>query len=210
MLLNNKQNIRSNIQEGGVNMEKILVIAPHAEDEIIGLGGTLVKHVEQNNELYVCVVTKGQPPMFSGVFVENLRKETLACHRMLGVKKTFFLEFPAVMLESVPRYELNGEMMKIFNEVQPDIVYIPHFGDMQRDHMLVSEAAMVCIRPKYGYKIKGVYAYETLSETEWNVPHTKNMFIPQKYVDVTETMERKLQLLQCYKSQIAEFPNARS
>ena len=191
-------------------MKKVLAIAPHADDEIIGLGGTLAKHIEQGDDVYVCIATRGVTPLFSETFMEQLRAETWACHRLLGVKKTFFLEFPSVMLDSVPRYELNGAMMKVFNEVKPDIVYIPHFGDMQKDHALVSEAAMVCVRPKYGSKVVGVYAYETLSETEWNIPHTANVFIPQRYVDVTGTMEKKLQLLQCYKSQVAAFPNPRS
>ena len=191
-------------------MKKILAIAPHADDEIIGLGGTLVKHITQGDEVYVCIATRGVAPLFSDEFMEQLRAETLASHKLLGVKKTFFLEFPSVMLDSVPRYELNGAMMKVFNEVQPEVVYIPHFGDMQKDHALVSEAAMVCVRPKYSYKVVGVYAYETLSETEWSIPHAANAFIPQRYGDVTTTMEKKLQLLQCYKSQVAKFPNPRS
>ncbi|MBE5737097.1 MAG: PIG-L family deacetylase [Clostridiales bacterium] len=191
-------------------MKKILAIAPHADDEIIGLGGTLLKHVEQDDEVYVCIATKGVEPLFSKAFVEQLRGETINCHKILGVKKTFFLEFPSVMLESIPRHELNASMMNVFNEVKPNIVYIPHFGDMQKDHALVAESAMVCIRPKYDYKVTGVYAYETLSETEWNVPHVANAFIPQRYVDISETIDKKLQLMTCYKSQIAEFPNARS
>ena len=100
--------------------------------------------------------------------------------------------------------------MEVFKEVSPDVVYIPHFGDMQKDHLLVAEAAMVCVRPKYDYKVKEVYAYETLSETEWNTPHAANAFIPQRYVDITETLEGKEKLLRCYKSQLGDFPNPRS
>lgn len=191
-------------------MKRVLAIAPHADDEIIGLGGTLLKHIDNGDEVYVCIVTRGAPPIFSEEFMVQLRKETLACHKKLGVKETFFLEFPSVMLDSVPRFELNSAMSKVFESVQPQIVYIPHFGDMQKDHALVSEAAMVAIRPKYKYKVEGAYAYETLSETEWNVPHSANMFIPQKYVDVTNQFDKKIELLECYKSQIADFPNPRS
>ncbi len=191
-------------------MKRILAIAPHADDEIIGLGGTLIKHIEQGDEVYICVVTRGTPPIFSEAFMEQLRVETLKCHEMLGVKHTYFLEFPSVMLDSVPRYKLNSEMAKVFDEVKPQIVYIPHFGDMQKDHALVADAAMVCIRPKYQYKVEGAYAYETLSETEWNAPHSANTFIPQRYVDVSAQFEKKIELLCCYKSQVADFPNPRS
>ena len=191
-------------------MKRVLAIAPHSDDEIIGLGGTLLKHIQQGDEVYVCIVTRGCEPLFPKALMEKLRAETLNCHQKLGVKKTFVLEFPSVMLESVPRYELNGAMAKVFEEVAPQIVYIPHFGDMQKDHALVSESAMVCVRPKYAYKVEGVYAYETLSETEWNIPHTTNAFIPQRYVDITDTLAGKIELLQCYESQLSEFPNSRS
>ncbi len=191
-------------------MSKILVIAPHADDEIIGLGGTLLKHVKQGDEIYVCIVTRGKQPLFSEEFMLRLREETLNCHKQLEVKKTYFLEFPSVMLDEISRYELNGAMLDVFKEVKPQVVYIPHFGDMQKDHAIVSEAAMVCVRPKYSYKIESVYAYETLSETEWNIPHVANAFIPQRYVDVTDYMEKKIELLKCYNSQLSDFPNARS
>ena len=191
-------------------MKRVLAIAPHADDEIIGLGGTLLKHIQQGDEVYVCIVTRGCEPLFPKALMEKLRTETLNCHQKLGVKKTFFLEFPSVMLESLPRYELNSAMAKVFEEVAPQIIYIPHFGDMQKDHALVSEAAMVCVRPKYSYKVEGVYAYETLSETEWNIPHVANAFIPQRYVDISEILEEKLALLECYESQVAPFPNPRS
>lgn len=191
-------------------MKRVLVIAPHADDEIIGLGGTLVKHIEQGDKVYVCIATRGVPPVFSETFMQQLRQETLECHKLLGVEKTFFLEFPSIALETVPRHQLNGDLMKVFAEVQPQVVYIPHFGDMQKDHALVSEAAMVCVRPKYEYIVEKVYAYETLSETEWNIPCATNAFIPQRYVDITQTLEKKFALLKCYQSQIAEFPNPRS
>lgn len=191
-------------------MKRVLVIAPHADDEIIGVGGTLVKHIARGDEVYICVVTKGTEPLFKKEFMQKLRTETIECHNRLGAKKTYFLEFPAVQLESTPRYELNGALLKVFNEVQPQIVYIPHFGDMQKDHTLVAEATMVCVRPKYDNKVERVYAYETLSETEWNTPHTANAFIPQRYVDISNTMEKKLELLNCYQTQVSAFPNPRS
>lgn len=191
-------------------MKKILVIAPHADDEVIGLGGTLLKHKLNSDEIYVCIVTRGVPPAFSEEFMKNLRQETIECHRLLGVTKTFFLEFPSVILDSVPRYDLNGAILNVVAQVAPQIVYIPHFGDMQRDHAIVAEASMVAVRPKYDFKIEAIYSYETLSETEWNSPHCANIFVPQRYVDITSVFDKKKELLNCYKSQLSEFPNPRS
>lgn len=189
---------------------KILVIAPHADDEIIGVGGTIAKRLEQNNEVSICVVTRGEPPIFSKEFMEKLREETLRCHKMLGIKKTYFLEFPAVMLEKENRYEINGKISEVIGAVCPDEVYIPHIGDMQKDHQIVAEAAMVGLRPKYKHIVKKIYAYETLSETGWNIPNIQNEFIPNVYVDISEYLPKKLQAMECYGSQLGDFPDARS
>lgn len=189
---------------------RILVIAPHADDEILGVGGTMARHIAEGNEVYVCVVTRGVEPLFSEEIVQETRKQTKDAHNYLRIKKTFFLEFPAVMLEQVPRYQLNGAIAKVIEEVEPDEVYIPHMGDMQKDHQLVNEAVMVAVRPKNKHRISAVYAYETLSETEWNIPNTVNAFIPTCYVDITDYIEKKKEALACFKTQIAPFPNPRS
>ena len=191
-------------------MDKILVIAPHADDEILGVGGTIARYISEGNQVYICIVTHGEPPLFSDEIVSKIRKETIEAHRMLGITKTYFLEFPAVMLEQVPRYQLNGKIMEVVQQVEPDIVYIPHVGDMQKDHQLVNEAAMVAIRPKYAHKVKKVYSYETLSETEWNIPNVTNAFIPTVYMDISEYLETKKDALTYFESQVSSFPNPRS
>ena len=188
----------------------ILVIAPHPDDEIIGVGGPIAKRVQQGHEVYVCVVTKGQSPMFDQNFIEQGRRECRQADSKLGVKETIFLNFPAVMLENVPRYELNGKIMEVVNKIKPDEVYIPHRGDMQLDHQIIADAAMVAVRPKYSHVIKRVYAYETLSETGWNIPNVVNDFIPNVYEDIAEQAELKLEVMNYFQSQLSEFPAARS
>ncbi len=193
-----------------MNKQKILVIAPHPDDEIIGVGGTIAKRVKEGHEVYVCVVTKGQPPMFSPESTRQSRAECRAANAMLGVKEIIFLDFPAVMLETVPRHEFNGKMMEMVERIRPDEVYIPHRGDMQLDHQLVVDSAMVALRPKYEHKVKRVYAYETLSETGWNVPNVQNEFIPTVYENITDVFAMKLQAMGAYESQLSDFPAARS
>lgn len=188
----------------------ILVIAPHPDDEIIGVGGTIAKKVSEGHNVYVCIVTKGCEPLFKQMFVEQGRSEAKKADKLLGVKETIFLDFPAVMLEKVPRYKLNEAIAQVIQELQPEEVYIPHRGDMQIDHQMVVDAAMVGLRPKYNYVVKRIYAYETLSETGWNIPNVVNEFIPTVYEDITETMEDKITAMKFFESQLAEFPNARS
>lgn len=189
---------------------KVLVIAPHPDDEIIGVGGTIAKRTQDGNEVFVCVVTKGQEPLFKADFIEQGRKECREADAMLGVKETIFLDFPAVMLETVPRHVMNGKISDVIQKIKPHEVYIPHRGDMQLDHQMVVDAAMVALRPKYNHVIKRIYAYETLSETGWNIPNTVNEFIPTVYEDISNTLNIKLKSMNVFQSQLAPFPAARS
>ncbi len=189
---------------------RVLVIAPHPDDEIIGVGGTIAKRAKDGDEVYVCVVTKGKSPLFNDEFIEQGRKECRKADKKLGVKETIFLDFPAVMLETVPRYEFNGKISEVVNSIKPDEVYIPHRGDMQIDHQMVVDAAMVAVRPRGNNYPKRVYAYETLSETGWNIPNIVNEFIPTVYEDITDTYEVKLEAMAIFESQLSTFPEARS
>ena len=189
---------------------RVLVIAPHPDDEVLGVGGTIAKRAGEGHEVYVCVVTKAFPPLFSEEIVEQARTECREADQALGVIETSFLDFPAVTLETVPRYELNGGIAKTIQRIKPDEVYIPHRGDMQLDHKMIVDAAMVALRPKYEHVVKRIYAYETLSETGWDLPNTVNEFIPTVYEDITDTLDRKLKAINLFQSQIEAFPAARS
>ncbi len=188
----------------------ILVIAPHPDDEVLGCGGTIAKRVAQGNAVYVCVVTKGCEPLFRIEYVDKGRSECRLADSLLGVRETVFLDFPAAMLEEVKRYELNDKILNVVQKIKPDEVYLPHRGDMQLDHKMVADAAMVALRPKYQHIVKRIYAYETLSETGWDIPNTVNEFIPNVYEDITDFINKKVEALNYFKSQMGEFPNARS
>ncbi len=189
---------------------KVLVIAPHADDEVIGVGGTISNRSNAGDEVYVCIVTRGYEPLYSDKYVEQCKHEALQADKLLGVKKTFFLDFPAVSLENVPRHEFNGSILNIIQEIMPDEVFIPHRGDMQIDHQMVVDAAMVGLRPKYEHIVRRIYAYETLSETGWNIPNVQNEFIPTVYENISKTLKIKLDAMKLFQSQLEEFPNARS
>ena len=189
---------------------RVLVFAPHPDDEIIGVGGTIAKRTRSGDEVYVCVVTKAQPPIFCEEFVEQGRRECREADAQIGVKETIFLDFPAVMLETVPRYKFNGKISEVVQHIQPHEVYIPHRGDMQLDHQMVVDAVMVAVRPRGDYYPQRVYAYETLSETGWNIPNALNEFIPTVYEDISDTLQSKLEAMSIFQSQLAPFPAARS
>lgn len=188
----------------------ILVIAPHADDEILGVGGTIAKFIDKGANVYVCITSRGFSPYFSEEIVEHVLEEAKECHKFLNIVQTFFLDFPASMLEHSNRSDMIGKLYKVIEEVKPEIVFIPHFGDMQKDHKIIAESAMVALRPKYNHKVQLIYAYETVSETEWNIPHSTNSFIPNVYIDISEYLDIKLDAMRKYHSQLSDFPGLRS
>lgn len=191
-------------------MKKILVFAPHPDDEILGVGGTMIKRIDNGDEVYVCIVTKGYPPYFSLERTAINQSDTQKCHAKIGVKKTFFLDFPANSLELVDRFDLNAKIQEVIQLVKPDEVYIPHIGDMQRDHKIVSEACMVALRPKYFPQVRKILAYETMSETAWDLPNVQNAFIPNVFEDISNFIETKKKALSYFTLQVKVFPDARS
>lgn len=195
---------------------KVLVFAPHADDEVLGCGGVMAKYADEHAEVHVCVVTSPFPPLVDDTDAKNngwpsmLYPEAMTAKEVLGVKEYHFLQFPAVFLETVSRHELNGKIKDMVDSIAPDVVYVPHFGDMQKDHAVTAEAVMVAVRPKGEHIVSKVYAYETLSETEWNTPHARNSFFPNSFVDISRRLDRKCKAMSCYKSQLMAFPHPRS
>lgn len=182
---------------------KIIVYAPHNDDEVLGVGGAIAKYAQAGNDVYVCEVT-------SGKMYKTLQAEARDAHKILGVKETFFLNLPVTELRNLHISELNGAIGEITNRIQPDIAFIPHKGDMHMDHGEVAKAAMVALRPVSCPQLKAIYAYETLSETEWNIASPDNTFNPNVYCDISKEIELKLEAMSCYKSQVKQYPHPRS
>jgi len=192
-------------------MNKVLVIAPHPDDEVLGVGGTIAKFASMGDEIYVVIVTKGYPPLFSEEMVIRGREEALKAHELLGVKKTFFLDkFPAAKLDTIPHSEINAELTNMIQMLKPDILFIPFNGDIHLDHQLVFLSSLVAVRPNGNFSPKCIFAYETLSETNWNAPYLTPGFIPNVFVDISDFIDRKIQAMKLYQSQLKPFPHERS
>lgn len=195
-------------------MKNILVIAPHADDEVLGCGATMAKLAHQGNNVYVLIATNasiGAPELFGPEIISQVRSEALNAHKMLGVKETAFLELPAPALDQYPRYKMANEIASVIRKFNIEVVFIPHRGDCHKDHTIIHECAMVACRPLANSTVKEVYAYETLSETEWGEPVPSDFFVPTKYVTFSEEeFEIKLKAMSCFKSQLYAFPASRS
>lgn len=186
---------------------RILVFAPHNDDEVLGVGGTIAKFANEGHDVYICEVTswKENPDGYEGI-----QKQAIQAHDILGVKDTFFLNFPVVFLKETPTKVKNRKFVEIVKKIKPEIAFIPHLGDMHIDHSETATAAMVALRPIENPHLKAIYTYETLSETEWNTPNTSNVFIPNVWCDITNTFEKKLEAMKCFTGQLRRFPHPRS
>jgi LmbE family N-acetylglucosaminyl deacetylase len=148
--------------------------------------------------------------MYSEDRIINVRKEARNAHQILGVKETTFLDFPAPELDTIPIAEISRAIADVIKKLNVFTVFLPHRGDIHHDHGIVFNAGLVASRPVGKYSVKEIYAYETLSETEWAAPFGDDAFIPVKFVNITDQMIYKLQAMQCFKSQLRDFPNPRS
>ena len=187
-----------------------LVIAPHPDDEVLGAGGTIAKLAAQGAEVHVAIVTRGEPPRFSAEFVENVRQECASAHRLLGVTRTHFLDFPAAELDRVPHAELNQRIGSLVSEIAPDTLFVPFVGDIHLDHQLVFTSALVASRPRHGNVPVRILAYETLSETNWWAPGITPPFVPNIFIDIADTLGAKLDAFAEFKSQVKAAPDERS
>jgi LmbE family N-acetylglucosaminyl deacetylase len=192
------------------NKKRILVVAPHPDDETLGVGGTIAKYSAQGHEVFVLIISGHLPPIYSRKAYEETVSEAYSAFSVLGVEKSEFLEIPATMIGDQPLHEVNGRISKVVSDFNPQIVLCP-YPDRHIDHRLVFDSVMVATRPVgVGRDIEILAAYETLSETHWNAPHIEPNFTPNWVVDISDYFDAKLAALKCYESQLTDFPGPRS
>ena len=193
--------------------KNILIVAPHCDDEVLGCGGIMAKYASKNHSVYVAIVTNGHigaPELFKKEGTEKVRSEALKAHKLLGVKATFFLDFPAPRLDSIASYKLSIAIEKVIRKNKITDLYIPHRGDIHKDHRITYESCLVAARPINTNPVKRIYAYETLSETEWAAPFPDEAFIPNHFEDISNFINMKLDSFRCFTTQIKTFPHPRS
>ena len=200
----------------GESIMKVLVISPHADDETIGMGGTIARFASEGHDVIVAVMTghgEEEPhPLWHRSTWDTIRGEAREAYRVLGVKQVIFEEIPAVTVADQPVWKLNDTTARVIETIGPDVLYVPFPLDLHKDHREIFHSFSVAWRPctESGRKIREIYAYETLSETHWNVPYVEGGFLPNVWVDISKYLEQKLEAVKCFASQIRESPDPRS
>lgn len=190
--------------------KRILIIAPHPDDESLGVGGSAAKWIAQGHEVSVLVVSGHLPPLYSIDVYERTVREAMRAFEILGIVRHRFLKIPATYVGNEPVSKLNGLIQEEIKAIAPDIV-LCCYPDRHVDHRVIFDSVMVATRPvSFGLSIEMVAAYETLSETHWNAPHIEPNFVPNWVVDISDVIGKKLAAVAAYESQIPEFPGSRS
>lgn len=191
-------------------MSKILVVAPHPDDEVLGCGGTIARHVANGDEVHIAVVTRGAADLYSADLIELGRDELREAHRVLGVAGVTFLDYPAPRLDSIAQHLVADGIRRVVEEVCPHTVYLPHAGDVHIDHKITYWATLVACRPNHADAPRQMLSYETLSETEWGSPQGADAFVPTVFHDITEFLAKKIEAMECYRTQLKAAPHSRS
>ncbi|MDA9897137.1 PIG-L family deacetylase [Pelagibacterales bacterium] len=189
-----------------VKGKNILIIAPHPDDETLGVGGTIARFAKEGANIYILIVCGHLPPLYKIEDYKKTQNEATKVFKKLKVKDFKFLDIPATKVNEVPVAELNSKISNYINSLNPEIVFIP-FPDRHIDHRIIFDSSLVCCRPTHINSPKIVLAYETLSETFWNAPNIEANFVPELFIDITNHIDLKKEALKMYKSQLDNVPS---
>lgn len=189
---------------------KVFVIAPHMDDEVLGVGGTICRHIEMGDEVFVCIVAnRAYGHKYDDVAIAEEKSNAKDAKRVLGYKEVRFLDLPDERLDGVLQ-DIIIPLEDAYNDVAPDVAYVCHRGDNNQDHRAVFQAAMVACRPHGAGNLKALYSYEVPSSTDQAPPVPEQAFIPNRYVDISSYLSRKVEALRCYERELRPFPHPRS
>jgi N-acetylglucosamine malate deacetylase 1 len=188
-------------------MNKILIVSVHPDDETLGCGGTLLKHKANGDEIHWLICTTID--RFHSYY-EIREKEIEKVSNMYDFDSVYNLRLKTMQVDEYSMSELVGKISKVINEVKPNIIYLPFKGDVHSDHRKIFEASYSCAKSfRYPF-IKKIYMIETLSETEFAPSTKEDSFIPNSFVDISEYMDKKIEIMKVFESEIAEHPFPRS
>ena len=194
----------------------LLVIVAHPDDEVIGCGGTIAKLVLQGDDVYCLLLSEGitsrygQPEEAKEEDLRQLKSDAEKAAKILGIKRLFFKNFPDNRFDTVPLLDIIKAIEEIKEELKPDVIFTHHRGDLNIDHQITFKAVLTTCRPMKGETVKEMYSFEVPSSTEWSSPGAQNYFMPNVFVDINETLDRKIEALKAYQGEIRKYPHPRS
>lgn len=197
-------------------MKKILIIAAHPDDEVLGMGGTIAKYASQGHQIALLIVTNGSTTQYEDNprledIIQKKKFETQKCASILGISHIFYGNLPDMKLDIIAHVEINKVIEKTIKSFMPNVVFTHFYGDINMDHRRVFESTMVACRPIYNSTIKQVFMYSVPSSTEWNIQNQSTAFIPNWFEDISGVFsQKKYEGFKCYETELREYPHPRS
>jgi|SRR5688500_15599523 len=187
---------------------RVLVIAAHPDDEVLGVGGTIARYAKEGASVCILIVTEGCSAQYPGVveMVERKQREAKEAARILGVSDVRFGGLPDMKLDTFPSVEVNACLEKVVRDFKPEVVFTQAEHDVNRDHRVIFDATAVACRPFSAPYVQRIYSYYTPSSSEWGT----TSFQPTSYFDVSDFFELKLAAMSAYSSEVRPFPHPRS
>ncbi len=188
----------------------VLVVAAHPDDEVIGCGGTIARHISNGDKVHVLFMTDGvSSRKVSTEEIENRSEAARNASDILKITSFEFLEFPDNQMDMVPLLQIIQSIENIIGRIQPSIVYTHHVGDLNLDHQITHKAVITACRPQPEFYVKEIYAFETLSSTEWQ-SNPDYMFVPNVFIDISNFINLKKEALRAYNLEMRSPPHTRS
>ena len=183
---------------------KVLVVAAHPDDELLGIGGIVLRHTGAGDEVRSVIMCEGESLRYKADVGQSKAIQEAA--EVLGVSHVYRLQYPDQKLDTYTLTELITPLEQISEEYRPDIIYCQSACDANRDHKILFEAAMIAFRPNSEW-VKEFYGFYTASSTEWGYPRN---FVPDTWVDISDVLEKKIQAFEKYHSEMRAYPHPRS
>ena len=194
-------------------MKKVLCIAVHADDETLGCGGTMLKHKAQGDEIHWLLLTgptENHPCNFTLDHIDVRAERVNRVAKAYGYDSLEYLALPTQMLHTLDLRDIIQKISDVMRRIQPNIIYTMFANDVHSDHRVSFDAVYSCTKSfRYPF-IEHIYMMETLSETEFALATPANTFLPNVYVDITDFMEKKLEIMQMYTTEVMQDPYPRS
>ena len=194
----------------------VLVIAAHPDDETLGCGATIARLTREGHDVYIAILGEGVTSRYSQreeadrAIVEALHARSREVAQLLGAKDLFMYSLPDNRFDTVPLLDIIKIIEDLVARLNPQVVYTQHGGDLNIDHATLYRATLTATRPLSGTAVKELYAYEVASSSEWAFQQFAPTFQPNVFVDISDTLEKKIEAMEIYESEARAFPHPRS
>jgi LmbE family N-acetylglucosaminyl deacetylase len=193
-----------------------MIIAAHPDDEVLGCGGTITRLSREGEKVYLAVLGEGITSRYEhrekadASLVEGIKHRCTEAAKVLGAEDPFLFGLPDNRFDTIPLLDIVKKIEKLISDVSPTVIYTHHEGDLNIDHSITYRAVLTATRPIQGNALRDIFTFEIPSSTDWAFHQSGQAFRPNVFVDITETLDTKIQALLVYETEIRPFPHPRS